>query len=120
MVDKVINISKMNKAEVLSALYNAAKPQGMGYLHYDPTKMSVKEAAYIIEESPTTYFDYLKGRVLKVDLNDEQLDFWAYDRDNGTAAAANALSKITGYQGVSDKEDSSTLHLNKEIQNVWD
>jgi hypothetical protein len=34
-----IDLKGLNKAAVLAALYNASKPQGMGFLQYDPTPM---------------------------------------------------------------------------------
>lgn len=40
----MINIADLDKAEVLAALYNASKPQGMGFMHYDPAPMGVEEA----------------------------------------------------------------------------
>ena len=39
-----------------------------------------------------SYFDYLKGRVMKVDLSeDDGFEEWLYDRDNGEGAAQSAL-----------------------------
>src|SRR5438105_3753792 len=92
-----IDISKFDKADVLAALYNNSKPQGMGFLHFDPTPMSRDEAARLLNGEDkqnhtsgyhcSTYFDYLKGRVMKVDLSGDQLDPRLYDRDNGKGAA---------------------------------
>lgn len=87
-----INIAKKDKAEVLAALYNASHPLGLGIMHYDPTPMSAKEARNLLNE--TTCFDYLKGRVMKVDLSGDELETWGYDRDNGDGAAAKVISKI--------------------------
>ena len=80
----------MNKAEVLAKLYNNAKPQGLGILHYDPKNMTLTEAQELLD-SGQTYFDYVKGRVMKVDLSENELDPYLYDRDNGTGAAWRAL-----------------------------
>ena len=88
----IINISGLNKAEVLAALYNNSKTQGMGILHYTPEPMTVQEATEILEE--TTCFDYLKGRVMKVNLTSDTLDTWGYDRDNGEGAAYQAISHL--------------------------
>ena len=71
------------------ALYNAARPQGMGFLHYTPEPMTHEEATQLLEEK--TYFDYVKGRVMKMDLAGDVLDPTLYDRDNGYGAAARAL-----------------------------
>lgn len=90
----MIDISKLDKADVLRVLYNNARPQGMGYLHFVPGDMSKEEARLIIK-SGQTYFDYLKGRVMKVNLSGSTFDPWLYDRDNGYEAAANAIADIT-------------------------
>ena len=87
-----MDISKLDKAAVLAALYNASKPQGMGFLHYEPGPMTVEEARELLLEQ--TYFDYLKGRVMKVDLKGNELDTWGYDRDNGPGTAENAIRAI--------------------------
>ena len=108
-----IDISGLDKAEVLAALYNHAKPQGMGFLHFDPKKMTPEEARKILGQGddhkraldgleakggkvfrPSLYFDYLKGRVMKVDLGGKSLDPRLYDRDNGPGAALKALEVL--------------------------
>ena len=45
-----MDISKLDKAEVLAALYNRAQPQGMGFLHYTPEDMTVEEAQVVLEK----------------------------------------------------------------------
>ena len=89
---KNIDISKYDKADVLIALYTNAKPQGLGFLHYDPAPMSKDEASSLLEDQ--TYFDYLKGRVIKVDLSNDVLNPGLYDRDNGKGAAQAAINAI--------------------------
>lgn len=88
----MINISNKSKAKVLAALYNASKPQGLGMLHYTPNKMSEQEAEELLKEN--TYFDYLKGRVMKINLSGDNLDPRLYDRDNGNGAAWEAIKDI--------------------------
>lgn len=88
-----MNIKGLNKAEVLAALYNAAKPQGMGFLSYDPKPMTVEEAQEILD-SGQTYFDYVFGRVMKVDLSKDELWTATYNRDNGYDAAEKALAHL--------------------------
>lgn len=99
----LIDISTFDKADVLAALYNASKPLGMGFLNYDPTPMDKVEAKEYIEQHTrkfsdgtiSCYFDYLKGRVMKVDLGGKYLDPRLYDRDNGPGAAERAIAKLT-------------------------
>jgi len=88
-----IDISNLDKAAVLAALYNRSRPQGMGFLHFDPTSMTLEQARAILANGDTS-FDYLKGRVMKVDLSVNSLDPWLYDRDNGAGSAERALSVL--------------------------
>lgn len=92
----MIDISKMDKAEVFAALYNAAKSQGMGVIAFSvtPSRMTRGRALEILESTPSKYFDYVNGRVMKVDLSGDTLDEWGYDRDNGQGAAARAIEGI--------------------------
>lgn len=98
-----VNISGLSKAAVLAALYNASKPQGMGFKQFDPTPMGEEEAQSLLVpgnslytgKEQDIYFDYLKGRVMKVDLtSDTEFDQWGYDRDNGQGAAQRAIDNL--------------------------
>ena len=94
-----IDISKLEKAEVLKALYDVARTQGMGFVDYGKGDMGIEEARKLIEESKAwtglpLYFDYVKGRVLKVRLEKDDFDPWLYDRDNGLGAAKKAIDEI--------------------------
>jgi hypothetical protein len=89
--DGAVNIEGLDKADVLAALYNASRPQGMGFLGYDPQPMTGGEAQELLD-SGVHHFDYLKGRVMKLDLkSDSEFDPRLYDRDNGDGAAAHAI-----------------------------
>lgn len=89
----MVDIKGLNKAEVLAALYNNSKPLGLGFLHFDAKDMTVAEAEELLKQ--TTYFDYLKGRVMKVNLSsDDGFEEWLYDRDNGNGAAEKAISNL--------------------------
>ncbi|KKM13999.1 hypothetical protein LCGC14_1710600 [marine sediment metagenome] len=94
-----MDISKLDKAEVLAALYNRAQPQGIGYLHYTPEDMTVEEAQMILDDlkeyGHRPYFDYLKGRVMKVSLYKDDMRTDLYNRDNGEGAAEQALEHLT-------------------------
>ncbi len=87
----MIDLKGRNKAEVLAKLYNSSKPQGFGFLNSDAAGMSAEEAQSLLDGGQT-YFDYLKGRVMKVDLSSDELDPRLYDRDNGDGAAAAAIN----------------------------
>ena len=91
-MENEINISNRNKAEVLAMLYNKAKPQGLGLIHFTPEHMTTKEAQEILD-SGQTYFDYVKGRVMKVDLSGDTFSPCLYDRDNGEGSALRAIGE---------------------------
>ena len=90
----MISLTDKDKAEVLAALYNASQPLGLGFLQFKPEPMTKAEAEEILKENKTGYFDYLKGRVMKIDLSGDQLDPRLYDRDNGDGAAFEALKHL--------------------------
>lgn len=87
-----LNIKGLNKATVLAALFNTSRQQGMGFLDTRGAKpMTEEDAATVIQEQGL-YFDYLRGRVMKVDLSGDELEPRLYDRDNGEGAAERALA----------------------------
>jgi len=88
-----IDLSTLDKADVLAALYNASKPQGMGIHQFDPRPMTKEDARGLLDAGHTE-FDYLKGRVMKIDLSGQTLDTWGYDRDLGQGAAQRAIDSI--------------------------
>jgi hypothetical protein len=83
-----LTITAEQKPRILAALYNAARPLGMGFLHFTPEAMTEAEAEVLLAEATLQargqcYFDYLKGRVMKMDFSGDELRFDLYDRDNG-------------------------------------
>jgi hypothetical protein len=104
-----IDITGLDKAEVLAALYNASRPQGLGVLHYRPGDMSVDDARkLLVPIRGRFYFDYVGGRPLKVDINERELDVTLYDRNNGDGAAVSALQHLLS-SVVSDEADLDDL-----------
>ncbi len=90
----MISIKGKDKSAVLAALYNASRPMGMGHARFDPEPMTADEARDIL--SGSRCFDYLNGRVMKVDLSsDDEFDEFLYDRDNGSGAAQRAVDSVT-------------------------
>ncbi len=91
-----INFKEMglDRYEVLCALYNKSRPLGLGFLQFTPGDMSVEEAREFLQ-STGGYADYVKGRVIKVNLPDgvESFNPRLYDRDNGEGAALRALQE---------------------------
>ena len=87
----LVDISNKDKAEVLASLYNNSHPHGMGFLKYKPEDMTIEEAKRILNEQ--TYFDYLFGRVMKVDLSTDIVCTSCYNKNNGKGAAERAISQ---------------------------
>lgn len=88
-----MDISKYNKAEVLAALYNGSRPQGMGFIQFTPEPMTVEQAEKLLKQSP--YFDYIQGRVMKLHFVGDDVRTDLYDRDLGPNHAENIISKLT-------------------------
>ncbi len=106
-----ISIKGLNKADVLAALFNRAQPQGMGFMQYDPKPMAKEIAEKLLLK--TTYFDYVQGRVMKVDLsNDAEFDPWLYDRDNGQGAAAEVIEALRKTKQTNPVSTQTAHHVN--------
>ena len=108
--DGKISLVGLDKAAVLAALFNASKPQGLGFIHYKGGEMTVEEARQLL--SQTTYFDYVHGRVMKIDLKGDALSTWGYDRDNGAGAAELAIQSMLDSNNVNSAEIMSTHRQN--------
>jgi len=57
--------------ELLKTVYDLSKPQGMGFLHFMTTPMTVEEATKLlnVHRSPRGYhFDYINGRACKFNI----------------------------------------------------
>lgn len=99
-----VNISGIDKAELLVALVNAARPLGMGVLQDDGKPMTKEEAEeringgrwhdQIESSRRILYFDYVKGRPIKCDLSGDTLDTRLYDRDQGPGAGERVVAKL--------------------------
>lgn len=102
-----VNIAGLDKAELFAALYNHAKPLGMGKLHYDPTVLTKESAEKLMglgddaarmfpgmRRGNSLYFDYVKGRPLKIDLSGDEMDTWLYNRDQGEGAAERIVAEL--------------------------
>jgi len=72
----IADISGLDKVEVFKNLYANAKPLGLGMLHFVSGPISNEEANYLVKDRPSheLYFDYVKGRVMKVNLAGDSFD----------------------------------------------
>lgn len=111
----MIDIANLDKAAVLAALFNASRQQGMGFLSLEGANpMTVEDAQAEIDQAlkrfddfATQYdkpaghyheqaydYDYLRGRVMKVNISKDEFSERLFDRDNGPGAAARAIDAI--------------------------
>ncbi len=116
-----ISIKGLDKATLLAAFYNHARPIGMGHIA-DMNKtaerggeMSLEEARKIIadkekalrdlglnpSEPHRLYFDYVFGRPLKIDLGCEEMSTRLYDRDQGEGQGARIIELVREMTGAS-------------------
>lgn len=84
-------------ARVIAGLYNHARAQGMGWIHFTAGKLSPEKAAGFAAEAIREghiYFDYLGGRVMKISVEADGSvgSTRLYDRDNGFGAADAAIA----------------------------
>ena len=88
-----MKITGLNKAEVLVALYNRAKTVPVTQRYYDSNlNLSLEKAAELLKQNK--YFDYLNGKVLKIDLSIDEIETSLYNRDNGENAAEESLQPL--------------------------
>lgn len=88
-----MNIAGLSKPAVLAALFNASKQQGLGFLDARGAKpMTEDQAAEILAKQ--VHFDYLLGRVMKISLDDNDVETRLYNRDNGDGAAERAVAHL--------------------------
>jgi hypothetical protein len=85
-------IKNLDKAMVLMALYNASKMQGASFIGGNGSPMDKEQAEKLIKKD--TDFDYLNGKVMKVNLGGDILELWLYDRDNGEGAGLRAIQGV--------------------------
>lgn len=99
----MVNIAGLDKSEVLVALWQASKTQGRGFLEFlGSGELTLEQAKREIESRKYTgfdgkdsiYFDYLNGKIMKVDLGQDAFDSSLYDRDNGDGAAQQAIDNL--------------------------
>lgn len=99
---KEISMEGLDKADVLAALYNASKPSLLGLRNYDIKPMTREEAAALLTERRHRgcYFDYIKGRVMKVCLGYPSFDPQFYNRDNGEGVAERIINDLRANRDV--------------------
>lgn len=93
-MSNIVNIAGLDKAQVLAALFNYAGQQGLGVLEQDGTRRMTVEEAREMLDTGRTHFEYVRGRVMKIDLDSDELDVRLYNRDNGEGAVQATLEHL--------------------------
>jgi len=78
-------------------LYNNAKIQGYGIRRPGASaEMTVEEARHVISAANIIDdpYEYVRDRVLKVELSGDDMDERFYDRDNGEGKAARVIAHL--------------------------
>lgn len=88
----VVDISGLDKAEVLLALWKGSHAQGMSLLGLE--SLDIESARELISKSKSMYFDYVSGHVIKCDLSGDEFNPRNYDRDNYEGAAADIIDAL--------------------------
>ncbi len=91
----MIDITGLDKGEVLAALINGGSPMGMGVLHYrtvTPDEVRI-HAQY-------GYVDYCCGVPIKSDLRGDSFEERLYDRDQGDGRAAAIIAALRAKAGA--------------------
>ncbi len=96
-----IDISDLDEAEVLCALYNNASSPGYSiFSRKNDEEMNQGLAKSLLSQNRD--FDYIGGRVLKIRFGDDGLLYnaWLYDRDNADQFAELILGKGLSVQQI--------------------
>lgn len=114
----IVDISDLGPAKVLTALYNASYPGGMGFLQYNPEPMTEAQAQEILDGGHTR-FDYVYGRAMKLDFDGDLLDVATYNRRNGKRHAERAL-QILRETGDVNAETIQEMHKDGMVAQAED
>lgn len=124
----------LSQVDVLAALYNAAAPQGIGFIKASRSAriMDNIHASWLIDNrkgsgdyytfgadgapSGFLYFDYVNGRPIEVSLLDNKgFDPYMYDRNNGGDGTAERVIEILRETGRVDDESIQDIQ-EKQLQ----
>lgn len=113
----MINFKGLTRAQVLAGLYNGSRPQGMGFLQYKPGDMTENDAEELLKKR--NFFDYLYGRVMKVEIGEEDFEEGLYDRDNGSGAAQRVIDALRqkNMEAIKEQHDKGTLIASALVMN---
>ena len=93
--------------------YLNSKPLGLGFLApKSNTKMTADDAQKYLDKGRTN-FDYLEGRLMKINVSEDEMDPSNYDLENGQGAANKIVEAIRKSQSLEFKLAVPTDALEK-------
>ncbi len=104
----MIDITGVNMIELVKKVYDLSRPQGLGFMHFNPEPMTDEQARDYINDDGTVNMDYVSGRACKfhVRKEDDQYvigDSW-YDHDN------DQLIALLAHVGITVDKDNLSEH----------
>ncbi len=87
-----VSFENLEKAMVLAALYNGAKPSSTDIASYDPEPMTVAEGKELTFKR--NHFDYIKGRILLIIFTENTFNSKLYNKHNGENAAESIIESL--------------------------
>ncbi|MDE7345128.1 MAG: hypothetical protein K2N48_00110 [Muribaculaceae bacterium] len=95
----MIDITGLDKAELLLELWNGSHAQSMSFFGQFTTQPSIDDARSFLE-SANYYADYFNGRVIKVDFRGDKVDGRLYDRNYGQGACERIIMNLKKKKGL--------------------
>lgn len=111
----MIDIKGIDKATLVAALFNNSKPRGLGFFSEKHNSEMTKESAQKYLDKGQTYFDYLEGRAMKIDVSGNKMDPRQYDRDNGNGVANKVVESIRKGRPLGFKASKPTNKLEEVV-----
>lgn len=87
----IVDIKDIDKAVLLTALFNRGKVQGG--LHTKHNRLMNAEEAQALINSRGYDFDYIHGRVMKIDISSDTVNSALYDRNNGDGTCSDVVRR---------------------------
>lgn len=101
----IVNVKGLDRAELLAALYNATHAVGLGVRDDLRRDMTVAEARQRLHERRSELgplrrhgllatFDWVAGRPIKCDVDQDEIDFDVYDNVAGPGTGARVVQQL--------------------------
>lgn len=95
-MSKSISILGLNKADVIAILFNNARVAQRD--KSDEKEMDEEEAEEVVKkqtfDNGLIMIDFAYGRILKITIQEDKIDPFLYDRDNGQNAVENLIKRL--------------------------